>query len=66
VSFDAVEELVDGFLQEGVDTQVEVVEVRGERVRGEVWVAVKFVEGGWEGEVGVGCGGGGELVEVGG
>jgi len=66
MGFDAVEELVDGFLQEGVNAQVEVVEIRGERVGGEVWVAVEFVEGGGECEVGVGSWGVGELVEVGG
>ncbi len=66
VGFDAVEELVDGFFQEGVDAEVEVVEVRGQGVGGEVRVAMEFVEGGGEGEVGVGGRGGGELVEVGG
>ena len=64
--FDALEELVAGLLQEGVDGEVEAVEVRGERVGGDVRVVGQVGEGGGEVERGLFWGGLGQVVEEGG
>lgn len=66
VVFDALEELVAGFLQEGVDGEVEAVEVRGQRVGRDVGVVGEIGEGGGEVEGGLFWGGLGQVVEEGG
>lgn len=63
---DGVEQLVAGLLQEGVDAEVEGVEVRGQGVGGDGGVVGELGEGGGEGVGGGGGWGGGELVEEGG